>query len=109
MKNDILLLLQNMEIHEKIRTIRQTKGFTQDYVAEKIGIDTVNYGRIERGQAKLAMDRFLKISEILEVKPSLFFSENKEIGSNDMLILLNKIYLTEQEILKQMKTNDSII
>ncbi len=106
MKNDILLLLQNMEIHEKIRTIRQSKGFTQDYVAEKIGIDTVNYGRIERGQAKLTIERFLKISEIFEVKPALFFSENKEVGSNEMLILLNKIYETEQEILKQMKNED---
>jgi len=106
MKNDILLLHKKMEIHEKIRTIRQSKGLTQDYVAGRIGIDTVNYGRIERGQAKLSIDRFVEITKILEVNPSMFFEKNKEKQNNDMLLLLNKIYETEVQILKQIKNED---
>ncbi len=109
MNNNILLLLKNMEIHEKIRTIRQSKGLTQDNVADEIGIDTVNYGRIERGQAKLTMDRFIKIAEILQISPTLFFEKNKEEDSDDMLFLLNKIYETEKQILEQMKFNGSMI
>lgn len=106
MKNDIFLHSQNMKIHEKIRTIRQTKGLTQDYLADKIGIDTVNYGRIERGQAKLTVDRFLEISEILEVAPNLFFETNTKPEGDDIIGLLNKIFETEVQILKQMKNEE---
>jgi len=42
-----------MKLNERIRTIRQGKGYTQEYMAEKLGIDTVNYGRIERGQTQI--------------------------------------------------------
>ena len=104
MRNDIILPLQKMKIHEKIRTIRQAKGLTQDYIADKLYLDTVNYGRIERGQAKLTMDRFLKIAEILNVKPNLFFNDdNKADTNNEIIILLKQIYETETQILKQLQ------
>ncbi len=65
--------LIHMEIHEKIRSIRQARGITQDFLAERLNIDTVNYGRIERGQAKLTVERFEVICELLEVNPGDFF------------------------------------
>ncbi len=106
MKNNIFLYSQNMEIHDKIRTVRQSKGYTQDFIADKIGIDTVNYGRIERGQAKLTIDRFIKIAEILETPPELFFANNNGNSNNEMLVILKKIYETELQILNKMKNEN---
>ncbi len=89
------------DILEKIRTTRVSKGYTQDYIAEKLGIDAVNYGRIERGQARLTLDRFLKICEILEIEPAEFF----ETGANyEIIEYLKKIYETEKLILKTLKS-----
>ncbi len=87
------------EIIEKIRNIRLSKGYTQEYIAEKLGIDAVNYGRIERGQAKLTLDRFVKICEILDVPPGSFFNDEPDL----IIQYLEKIYETEKEILETIK------
>ncbi len=88
------------EILEKIRNIRLSHGYTQEYMAEKLGIDTVNYGRIERGKSKLTLDRFLKICEILQVSPNELLNDE----NNEIIEFLKKIYKTEIEILETLKT-----
>ena len=90
-----------MEIYERIRIIRQTKGYTQEYVAERLNIDTVNYGRIERGQAKLTIERFVKICDLLEVNPSDLF-QRKEMNTQQNDFLLEKIYKEIKEINKKI-------
>jgi len=105
MQDSLLLSFQTMKIYEKIRAIRQSKALTQDFVADKLNIDPVNYGRIERGQANLTMDRFLDICKILEIHPKLFFEESTD--NVDLKNLIENIY---QEI-KQIneKLNNKIV
>ena len=87
------------DILEKIRNIRLSRGYTQEYMAEKLGIDTVNYGRIERGKSKLTLERFLKICEILQVSPTELLNNEKD----EIIKYLKKIYETEIEILETIK------
>ena len=87
------------EILEKIRNLRLSRGYTQEYMAEKLGIDTVNYGRIERGKSKLTLDRFLKICDILQVSPTELLNDNQ----NEIISYLKKIYKIEIEILDTLK------
>jgi len=92
-----------MDIINKIRNIRLAKGYsqeyTQEYMASQIGIDAVNYGRIERGQAKLTVDRLIRICEILDIKPSELFMDDEE----RVIDYLEKIYQVEKEILQTLK------
>ena len=87
------------KILEKIRNLRLSRGYTQEYMAEKLGIDTVNYGRIERGKSKLTLDRFLKICDILQVSPTELLNDNQ----NEIISYLKKIYEIEIEILDTLK------
>lgn len=87
------------EVLEKIRNLRLSHGYTQEYMAEKLDIDTVNYGRIERGISKLTLDRFLKICEILKVSPEEVLNDEK----NEIIKHLEKIYEAEIEILSTIK------
>ena len=87
------------QILEKIRNIRLSRGYTQEYMGEKLGIDTVNYGRIERGKSKLSLERFIKICEILEVSPGDLLNSEKE----EVIEYLKKIYETEIKILNTVK------
>jgi len=89
--NSTGLFLANMEVHEKLRTIRQSKGYTQDFIAERLRIDTVNYGRIERGQAKLTVDRFKEICTLLGVHASTLLEDNS-MGIDQNKTLLEQIY-----------------
>jgi transcriptional regulator with XRE-family HTH domain len=40
-----------MSVHEKIRLVRQAKGWTQEYLAEKLGMSVNGYRDIERETA----------------------------------------------------------
>ena len=52
-----------------MRTARQQLGFTQEHVAELLGISTEVYGRMERGTIFPRMERFMDLCEKLSVPP----------------------------------------
>lgn len=55
-----------MEKTNLIRT-RKQKGFSQQYVAEKLCIDVSNYNKREKGKAKITSVQWEKLAKILEV------------------------------------------
>ena len=54
-------------ILENIIKIREIKGFSQEYVAEKIGIKQSGFGLIERGERKLDYEKLAQIALIFEM------------------------------------------
>jgi len=50
---------------EKIRLIREMRGFSQENVAAKLGIMQNAYSRIENNQTKLESSMLVKIAEVL--------------------------------------------
>jgi transcriptional regulator with XRE-family HTH domain len=52
-----------------MRTARLRLGFTQEHVAELLGISTEVYGRMERGTIFPRMERFMDLCEKLSVPP----------------------------------------
>jgi transcriptional regulator with XRE-family HTH domain len=73
-----------MSVHEKIRLIRETKGLTQEQLAEKLKMSPSAYGDIERGDSDIKLSRLEKIAESLEVKLSELF-ELSEKGSFNII------------------------
>lgn len=68
-----------MEVHDKIKVLRQSKDLTQEKLAEKLGISATQYGSIERGKTKdLKVSRLKKIAELLGVELSELFSLNEK-------------------------------
>ncbi len=64
----------NKEIHPAIQTIitniksiRKEKGYSQDYLAAKLGITQNAYSKIELGKTAVAISKLYKIADILEV------------------------------------------
>ena len=55
-----------MSISSKIRKMRQEKGFTQEYMAEKLGMTQSAYCKIERDDRKINFDKITRIAVILE-------------------------------------------
>jgi len=56
-----------METHEKIRFIRMFKGWTQDEMAEKLGMALNGYAKIERGKVDINTARLKQIAEVLGI------------------------------------------
>jgi transcriptional regulator with XRE-family HTH domain len=56
-----------MKINEKIRTIRQLKDFSQEDMAEKLGISKNTYANIERGETDVSVSRLEQIADTFEM------------------------------------------
>ena len=55
------------DIARNIRQIRELKNFTQEYMANELGLTQPAYVKIEQGLTVLKIDRLQKIADILEV------------------------------------------
>lgn len=56
-----------MQIHEKIKCLREFNHWTQEEVAERMGMSPSGYAKIERGETKLYLDKIQQIAQIFEV------------------------------------------
>jgi transcriptional regulator with XRE-family HTH domain len=52
-----------------LKELRELKGFTQQYVADMIGIDVATYNRYERGKYKISKTVLLALSVVFGVEP----------------------------------------
>jgi transcriptional regulator with XRE-family HTH domain len=56
-----------MKIGNNIRIIREVRGYTREYMAEKLNLSLNGYGKIERNETKIKDDRMNKLALILDV------------------------------------------
>ena len=70
-------------IEEKIRNMRELKNFTQEYMAEQLGITQAGYSKIESGNTKLTYNKIEEISKVLGVQTEelLAFDSQKYFNS----------------------------
>ncbi len=62
-------------VAEKIKRLRKSKGYSQDDMAERMHISQSAYARIENGESHSWAAHIEKLSEILEVKPEDFLTD----------------------------------
>ncbi|MCF6307759.1 MAG: helix-turn-helix domain-containing protein [Flavobacteriaceae bacterium] len=65
-------------IGNKIRKVRELKGYNQEYMALKLNISQRAYSKLERNETKLNWNRINDVSKILEIDPLdlVSFDEN---------------------------------
>jgi transcriptional regulator with XRE-family HTH domain len=73
-----------MKLGNKVRKIRNLRGFSQEYVAQKLNISTQAYGKIETNHTKLDEERLQQIAEILGVT-----TEDIELFDEEKLFIHN--------------------
>lgn len=57
-----------MEVHEKIRFLRESKDWSQEEMAEKLNMSLSGYSKIERGDTKVSIPKLKKIAGIFETE-----------------------------------------
>jgi len=73
-----------MKTGENIRKIRDLKGFSQEYLANKLGVSQTAIHNMEGNETKITIERLQKIADILEVTPEQIveFSDAKVFNAN---------------------------
>jgi transcriptional regulator with XRE-family HTH domain len=101
----IIKLLFAMNIGNQIRTIRSSKSLSQQAVADKIGMNRVQYNRIETGKSEPTISILNRIAKVLDINIVNLFSDDKsyDINSYDQNIV-NKVRLIQQLDEEQQKS-----
>ena len=96
---------------KKIQEIRKSKNFTQENMAELLGIETSSLSNIERGKYYPTAENLAKIADILDVEPFklYIFNHNKSIQElkSDINEMLEKA--DENELRMVYKVLNSIL
>lgn len=106
----------NSNLGHKLRKLRELRNFTQEKVAEHLGLSVAGYSRIERGEVKITLDKLeaisallgLQTSDLLSFDESYFFSNHgnayeKSFSVNrdeDAIAKIEKLY---QDQIAQLK------
>ncbi len=66
-----LLFLHTMSFaYHRLKEIRRSKRLSQQEVADFLEIDTTSYGRMERGERRLTVERLEKLATLFECSPA---------------------------------------
>lgn|SRR5690554_5752380 len=74
----------------KLKKIREDRHYTQEYIANKLGISIRAYSKIERGETQLTINRLKEISAILNFSPSELLNDDVEQPSNQQHVGYNE-------------------
>jgi transcriptional regulator with XRE-family HTH domain len=96
----------------KIKQLRELKNFTQEYVAQKLGLSTRAYSKIETGETQLTINRLNEISDILGIEPmEILGFDEKQVFNNckqDGYIGINHINFPEKLVQQYEETIQSL-
>ena len=56
---------------DKIRSTRKNLGYSQEYMADRLGLSQKAYSDIESGKTKLKSEVLFQLAKILETSPDL--------------------------------------
>jgi len=119
MNIDMESLNKYQKIGGNLRKIREIKGIKQESMAKELGITTNGYGKIERGESAINIDRLEQIATILGISAmdimhfdeSIIFNINTMSNSAPNGIVNNYSLTTEERdlLLAQIKSLNEIV
>lgn len=111
MENDI-----NIDLGNIFQVTRKSKGYTQEYVAEKLGLGSRYISDLERGKTIGSIRTFIKLCNLYEVTPTYILQNyldiNKDLKIDPNLIgfysLDNKDKNTIIKLIQYMNNREEI-
>lgn len=107
------MLVDYPAIGQRIKRARKSKGYTQEKLAEKLGVSIVYVSQIENGKTKLNLEMLMRLAGLLDADPgsiltgTLYEAENAYPG--ELAFLLRECPPDKQkliaEIIKVMSKN----
>jgi transcriptional regulator with XRE-family HTH domain len=67
------------KLSQKIKAIRERLGFSQEALAEKLGINRVAVSQIENGERKISAEEIAKLSKIFHIPTDILLDLSKDV------------------------------
>ena len=82
-------IFDSMNIGSKIRKIREIKGYSQENMAIDLDMSVTGYGKIERNQVAITVDKLEQISKVLGVQVDQILGFDESIAFNNFNSSIN--------------------
>ena len=91
-------------IGDKIRMMRRTRDWSQEYCSEVLGITRTYFSRIEYGNANITLDKILDICKLFDIAPAELFTNKMDaiIIQQDLKDELQKEILNLQRLVEKL-------
>ena len=93
-----------MNIAERIRIARKSKGFTQSQLAEKIGVQTAAVSKYEKGLVSPTFEQLQKIAAALDITITVLIGQEMTIALTHMG-LIEAEYRQKQDEIDEIRSN----
>jgi transcriptional regulator with XRE-family HTH domain len=80
-----------MSVRKKLRSKRQELGYSQQYMASRLGITQQAYSKIEKEPSKSSLEVLLRIAHFLDLDNSVLIGSEDHTAPNKYLGYLNDI------------------
>lgn len=95
------------QIGERIRQLRQQKGFSQENMADQLNISTTAYGDIERGKTDVTLSRLHQIASVLGTGITAILGISRQ-DEGELLHLQTKIEVLKMEREELLRHNEQL-
>ncbi len=98
-----------MLIREKIKLLRQSRHWSQEYLAEKLGMSANSYGELERGKTKITFEKLEILAQLFdtpltelcdEESTNIFVIHSNDQSQQNNLCTLDNNLKTQHELEK---------
>lgn len=87
-----------MKIGNKLKSLRANKGYTPDFVADKLGVSLITYRRYERNESVPDLNMLEKIANTYEISiadllvdDKIVLSKGQNGGTSNNAIIINQL------------------
>lgn len=105
-----------LAIGQRIKSVRKSKGMSQEKLAEKTGLSVTHISNVENAHTKASLDAFLKITNALEVSTdvlvcdcvyqskAIFTDELGDLVKDASEMEIRVVVETARAVLKSLRT-----
>lgn len=104
----------NEILGSRIKALRSAKNFTQEQIADRIGISRQKYARIESGVNSIALDVLSEIAEVLGVtigditkvldeSPAVAYRAGEENGSSKKIFDMLDLFYANKHMYEKLQ------
>ena len=106
----------NELLGKRIKALRTAKNFTQEQIADQIGVSRQKYARIESGVNNITLEILSKISKVLEVQvgditkvldeaPMVAYRAGTENPSSDNIFDMLDLFYANKHLYLKLQNN----
>lgn len=109
----------NTLLGSRIRALRNSRGYTQEQLADRIGVSRQKYARIENGINSITLDTLAKIAEVLDVtvgditkvleeEPAVAFRSGSKEGSAEVIMDMLDLFYANKHMFRRLHDKDEV-